>query len=256
MLPDVVPSGCLALYYPDSGSFNPSAVLPPYSLGDEAKVLHATRTDQIQVNVGSATRAISIADCSTYQDVAELIKKAVFHADQSASWIKLSCPDDGKSKLRNSVPIFPIRENSKVAHARGNDQIQVKIGESIHNFSIAGCSSYRDVANIIRKVHFPAASCAEQIVFLNQWRIFIDLGKTLPTDSPSARVLHASMIVKKVNVIGYDSQKNYTLDTVTSDGDILLKYRGLTEIHDGEPVGPPIFLLHLLKDGASYMPFA
>ena len=157
-LPDVVASGCLALYYPDSGSLNPSAVLPPYSLGDEAKVLHATRTDQIQVNVGSATRAISIADCSTYQDVAELIKEAVFQAEKSASWIKLSCPEDGKSNPQGSVPIFPSRENSKVVHARGNDQIQVKIGESMHDFSIAGCSNYRDVANIIRKVHFPTAS--------------------------------------------------------------------------------------------------
>ena len=178
--------------------------------------------DQIQVNVGSATRAISIADCSTYQDVAELIREAVFQAEKSASWIKLSCPEDGKSNPQGSVPIFPSRENSKVVHARGNDQIQVNIGESMHDFSIAGCSTYRDVANIIRKVHFPTASCAEQIELLNKWKILIDLGKNLPTDSPAARVLHASMIVKKVYVMGYDSQKNYTLDTVTSDGDILL----------------------------------
>ena len=99
----------------------------------------------------------------------------------------------------------------------------------------------------------PQLVLPEQIELLNKWKILIDLGKNLPTDSPAARVLHASMIVKKVYVMGYDSQKNYTLDTVTSDGDILLRYRGLTEVHDGEPVGPPIFLLHLLKDGATYM---
>ena len=214
------------------------------------------RTDLIKVKLGSSTLTVSTADCATYKDVAKAIQKAALPVVIPPSTLALWYPGSKLITLDSAIPAYSLGDEKKVLHAVRTDLISVGINGVDYTVSIAGCKTYLDVAEVIRKLRLPTATRADQLELYYGSSTPLDLASRIPTYSigDEKRVLNATMMVKRVIIVDYGAKQTHTEIRFTSDAEIRAFSSGLIEIRDGEEDtdSAPIRSLHLLKNGATY----
>ena len=256
-LPVVIPPSSLALRYTGSKLIKLDSAIPAYAVNDEKKVLHAVRTDLVKVKLGASTLTVSTADCVTYEDVANAIQKAALPVVIPPSSLALRYPGSKLIKLDSAIPAYSLGDEKKVLHAVRTDLISVGINRVDYTVSIAGCKTYLDVAEVIRKFRFPKATCAEQLMLYYGRSNPLDLQCRVPPYSvgDEKKGLHARMMVKKVVIVDYEGDESSVETIFTSDSDILDISGGLVEVEDDIPVEgqAAVRSLHMLKEGASYI---
>ena len=100
-----------------------------------------------------------------------------------------SLPDIDKDSSAGFSHKFPIL-------LRRTDLINTRIDGVDYTVSIAGCKTYLEVAKVIRKLRFPKATCAEQLVLYYASSNPLDLASNVPRYSlgDEKKVLHATII--------------------------------------------------------------
>jgi hypothetical protein len=209
------------------------------------------------VKVNQSEYTIYIDGCKTYQDVAEVIRKKSFPTLTTVDYLELVNPDSGVIDLKGNIHSDYSSKSVHTIHARRADDIKVKVNQSEYTIYIDGCKTYQDVAEVIRKKSFPAATCVDQILLFDSDNVLIDLGEVFARKNT---FLTAKMMIKKIQIVQDVTDWPLTSDTVKtwktiqSDAQIARIWNGLVEIgKDGYPVDESLIdHLHLLKDGFTY----
>ena len=219
------------------------------------------RTDQLKVHIGGAHHIISIAGCKTYEAVAEVIRKVLFPEVASTLSLQLYKPQNVPVDLNLEVKPFSPDYKERVIYAFRTDRLKVHIGGEEHIISIAGCKTYKAVAEVIRKLAFPNATCAQQIQLYHSDKVLVNLDDSIMQSQGTEQVLTAKMISRMVHIIpeGLEWPSDYNiaavLRNIKSDAQIAKLSNGLLEINENGDVIDTrlIHEVHLLKDGATYL---
>jgi len=149
---------------------------------------------------------------------------------------------------------------------RRTDLLKVRVGASEKTISVAGCKTYRGVAESLLE-YFPLASSVDQIRLSYSDGLAIDLDTDLPAYSPDegVRVLEVKMRERRILFCVEMASGERLIDerVIRSNSHILNICDGFLEADDdGDPIEDGRTLRDrrivdylLLKDGGNYVPF-